>query len=346
MSDTQVSNDSGNSSFGGNSDILIPHAARFWILLPPDIASTLCTFVTLIYIFKNQKARSNIKNHVLIILLLFGLAIQLIDVPFYLNFTVHSAVIPANPSVCQIWSFVDIGLYNGTIILMAWMSFERHILVFHDQWVSTRKKRIIIHYIPISSIILYVFIYYIYVIYFYPCKHDYDYASIYCGSSTCYTDDKILNWWDIFANSVIPSLLEPFITLSFLFRVIWQKHRSHQPMQWRKRRKMTIQLMGLAIPNFSLNFPLSVLYIAQLCGMPFYSESDVTSYMYFFCYFITFIFSFICLISIVDVKKVFLEKIFHRQRQPLTRFTVTVKPQGSRTIMATQIPLKNFKIQY
>ncbi|CAF2028439.1 unnamed protein product [Rotaria magnacalcarata] len=337
MSDTQGSNNSDNSSSGGNSDILIPYVARFWILLPSDIASTLCTFVVLFYIFKSRKARSNIKNHVLIILLLLGLAIQLIDVPFYLNYTMHLAVIPANPSVCLIWNFVDIGLYNGTIILMAWMSFERHILVFHDQWMSTRKKRIIIHYTPISSIILYIVIYYIYVFYFYPCENVYDYTSIYCGSSVCYTDNNILDRWDIFVNSLIPSLLEPFITLSFLFRVIWQKHRSRQPIQWRKRRKMTIQLMGLSIPNFALNFPLSVLYIAQLCGMPSYIGSHVEVYIYFFCYFITFIFSFICLISIVDVKKVFLEKILRRQRQPLARFTATVKPEGYRTIMTNQV---------
>ncbi|CAF4175708.1 unnamed protein product, partial [Rotaria magnacalcarata] len=108
MSDTQGSNNSDNSSSGGNSDILIPYVARFWILLPSDIASTLCTFVALFYIFKSRKARSNIKNHVLIILLLLGLTIQLIDVPFYLNYTVHLAVTPANPSVCLVWNFVDI----------------------------------------------------------------------------------------------------------------------------------------------------------------------------------------------------------------------------------------------
>ncbi|CAF4087873.1 unnamed protein product, partial [Rotaria sp. Silwood2] len=108
MSDSQGSNDSGNSSSDGSFDSLPPFVARFWILLPPEIASTLCTFIVLFYIFTNRKARSSIKNHVLVILLLLGLAIQLIDVPFYLNYIVHSAVVPTHPSTCLIWYFVDV----------------------------------------------------------------------------------------------------------------------------------------------------------------------------------------------------------------------------------------------
>jgi hypothetical protein len=42
---------------------------------------------------------------------------------------------------------------------------ERHILIFHDRWVSTRKKRIFNHYIPIIALVLYCLLYYMIVIY-------------------------------------------------------------------------------------------------------------------------------------------------------------------------------------
>ncbi|CAF2038846.1 unnamed protein product [Rotaria magnacalcarata] len=329
MSGSQGSNNLSNSSFVGDSDILLPYVARFWILLPPEIASTLCTLIILFYIFTNRKARSNIKNHVLVLVLLLGLAIQLIDVPFYLNFIVHSAVIPTSSATCLIWNFVDVGLYNGSLILMVWMAFERHILVFHDQWLSTRKKRLLIHFVPLSSITLYIFIYYIYAYFLYPCENVYDYTSLYCGFTACYLNNTSLNWWDTLANIVIPSLLEPIFTFSFLFRIIWYKKRSRQALQWRKQRKMTIQLMGLSVPNFSLNFPLSVLYIAQICGVPSYFGANAVSYIYFLCYFITFIFSFVCLVSIIDVKKVFLTEVLRQQPQISARFTAAFKPQAT-----------------
>ncbi|CAM4848742.1 unnamed protein product [Rotaria magnacalcarata] len=313
MSDNQYSNNSDNNSSGSSSNGGLSLVARFRILLPFNIVSTISTFIVLFHIFINRRARTNIKNHIFIILLIFGLTVQLIDVPLYLNFIVHGAVVPATPVTCLTWKFVDTGLYIGLICLMGWMAFERHIIVFHERLLATRKRRIIIHYIPISIIILYYVIYYMYVLMFYPCENSYDYTSVYCGYSVCYTNNINLKTWDTIVNNVIPPLLEPLMTLSFLFRVIWHKHRSHQPMHWRKHRKMAIQLFALSIPNFFINFPVDVLLIAQLCGIPSNLGDNMLAYFYFLSYFVIFIFSFICLVSFIDIKKIVQEKIVGRR---------------------------------
>lgn len=327
MSNNQNSNDSNNSSSDSRSDDGLPFLLRFWILLLFDIASILSTCFILFFISINQRARTSIKNHILVILLIFGLAIQLIDVPFYLNFIVHSAVVPATPVTCLIWQLVDIGVYNESIFLMAWMAFERHIIVFHNQWLSTKRRRIFIHYVPICIIIFYFAVYYMYVLYFYPCEKIYDYTSMYCGYSPCYANDKNLNTWDTIVNNVIPSVFEPFITLAFICRVLWQKYRSHQPIQWRKQRKMTIQLLTLSIPDFICNFTISILYITHICGLPLDFGANILPYLYFLAYFITFIFSFICLVSMVDVKNIIREKILGRQRvAAIAPIRVTIKP--------------------
>ncbi|CAF3398160.1 unnamed protein product [Rotaria sp. Silwood2] len=73
----------------------------------------MCSLFVLFQILINRKLRSAVKNHVLIIFLILGLGSQLIDVPFYLYFIVHSTVISSNYSVCLIWWFIDIGWYNG-----------------------------------------------------------------------------------------------------------------------------------------------------------------------------------------------------------------------------------------
>ncbi|CAF2092689.1 unnamed protein product [Rotaria magnacalcarata] len=324
MSDNQSSNSTDSLSFA-NTEISMSRTTRFWILLLFDVPSIICTLVVLFCVFVDQKLRLSVKNHALVILLILGLGTQLVDVPFYLNFIVHSGVFPPNPSTCILWCFMDIGMYNGGAILLAWTAFERHIIIFHSRWISTRKGRIIAHYLPLLFLILYIFIFYIYAFYFFPCENTYDYTLPYCNGSPCYANDPIMGMFDWIVNITMPTLLEAFFSLSFMFRVVWQKYRSHLSVQWRKQRKMTIQLMSLTVLNLSINFPLSILNMAHLCGLPSNIGVDASQYFFFFCYFVIFFLPFICLASITDVYKKFRQKIL-RQRREMTQFTATVRP--------------------
>ncbi|CAF3250577.1 unnamed protein product [Rotaria sp. Silwood2] len=277
------------------------------------------------------------------VILILGLGSQLIDVPFYLRFIVNSGVIPATPSMCLLWWFTDIGLYNGVAILMAWTSLERHIIVFHDQWVSTRKRRILVHYLPLAFLTLYIFIYYIVAFYYFPCENSYDYTLPYCDASPCYMSDPIMGMWDSVVNTAFPSLFEAFLSLAFLFRVIWQRHRSHLPFQWRKQRKMTIQLMSLSLLNMAFNFPLSIIGIIHLCGVAEDIGAEASEYFFFLCYFVIFLIPFICLASITGVKNKFLEKVLRRRPRQLNRFTATVRPWDLRMQMTVVKGLTQFE---
>ena len=315
-----------------STDYSLPFATRFWILLVFDVSSTICTFVVLFYVSFDRKLRSNAKNHTLVVLLMLGLSVQLIDIPFYLNFIVHSSVVPANPSVCLIWWFIDIGIYNGVTILLAWTALERHILVFHDQWISTRKKRVFVHYLPLLFLILYIFVYYIYAIYGFPCQNSYDYTSIVCNESPCYENDPVMRMWDLLANNIIPALLEPILSFCFLFRVIWHKKRSNLPIQWRKQRKMMIQLLCLSSLNLAFNVPLNIIQIGHLCGLPQSVGAEATQYFFFLTYFVIFTFPFICFASIGGVNRGFQTTVF-RRRPKIRQLTATVRPEGVRTAL-------------
>ncbi|CAF1965449.1 unnamed protein product [Rotaria magnacalcarata] len=195
MSGNQSSNNTSNLSFA-NTEISISRTARFWILLLFDVPSIICTLVVLFCVFQDRKLRSSVKNHSFVLLLILGLAIQLVDVPFYLNFIVHSSVVPPTPSICVLWWFIDIGMYNGGVILLAWTAFERHIIIFYDRWISTRKGRIIVHYLPLLFLILYIFIFYIYAFYGFPCENTYGYTLPYCDGSPRYLHDPIMGIFD------------------------------------------------------------------------------------------------------------------------------------------------------
>ncbi|CAF4584999.1 unnamed protein product [Rotaria socialis] len=169
-------------------------------------------------------------------------------------------------------------MYDGGVLFMAWTAFERHIIVFHEQWISTKKRRIIIHYLPMLFLILYIFIYYTYAIYYFPCENTYDYTLPYCNDFPCYTYNPIMDIYDWIANITSPTFLEALLSLAFIFRVLWQKHHFHLPMHWRKHRKMTIQLMSLSSLNMAFNMPLCIINIAYFCGLPNDIVAEMTHY--------------------------------------------------------------------
>jgi len=143
-----------------NSEISWPRPLRFWLLLIFVIPSITCSLFVLYHLLFDQTLRRALNNHTIIVLLILALVFQLIDVPWYLDFIRRGIVWPQTPARCLVWWLVDLGFYNTASIILAWASIERHILVFHDQWVSTRKKRFFVHYLPLIILLLYATIYY------------------------------------------------------------------------------------------------------------------------------------------------------------------------------------------
>src|SRR5579862_3581106 len=179
-----TSNSNGTQGITEPSDgVNLSRELRFWFLIVFDIPSTICTLIILFYVITDRKVRSSLKNHPLLVTLLLGFTIQTIDIPLYINFIRHSSVVPRSPSTCLIWWFVDYGMFNSGLWLMTWTAFERHILVYHNHWLVTRKARIMLHYMPLLIIVLYLFSFYIYVIYFLPCQNVYDYSLPQCDGT-------------------------------------------------------------------------------------------------------------------------------------------------------------------
>ncbi len=132
---------------------------------------------------------------------------------------------------------------------------ERHILIFHDKWVSTRKKRLFVHYIPIVAIVIYCFVYYC-LVYFGPfCENSFN--SFIAGGVyiLCVFNDTILGTWDLLFHQVIPTFIIVSFSLALSLRVLWQKRKLNQRMRWNKYRKMTIQLLSISILYLLFNSP-------------------------------------------------------------------------------------------
>lgn len=335
MSTNDSSNSTDDDSFV-NSEISLPRVVRFWLMLLFNIPSVICSFSLIFYIIFNRHQRHGLHNHTILFILIFGLPVQLMDINFYLVFYHYGIIQPTEPIVCLLWWFADYGIYNGGLFLMFWLATERHILIFHDRWVSNRRGRFLFHYLPLILITAYILIFYIYVIFFLPCENTYAYTVPVCGASPCYQSYGVLGMFEFMVNTSIPIILEGIVSIGLVIRVQWQKRRLRQATQWRKNRRMIIQLFLVSGVNIILNLPISLIPIAHLCGLP--PEYGVQAQLYFFFlgYFVIFLFPFVSLSQFPELRKRMKRKIFPAQPRQ-DNFTINAE-QAMTVVQMRKLP--------
>jgi hypothetical protein len=290
----------GNSTSQG---IVISHVVRFWLYLLFEVPSIICSIFVLGHLLFHRALRHAIYNHIIILLLFLNLIVQLTDIPWILNYNRLDRVSPATNAFCMTWVFIDEALSITTIILFAWATIERHILIFHDQWVSTRIKRIFIHYFPIGFLSLYCFCYSLVVILFPPCENIFDYMLVVCGYPLCYYNNSLVAIWDVVVNHIIPAIVIILCSATLLGRILYEKKHMHQPIRWRRHRKMTIQLLSISILYLILDIPAILLKFAYLCGVSKNIGADFMLYAKFFTYYTYLLFPFVCASSLPNLKK-------------------------------------------
>jgi len=231
------------------------------------------------------------------------LPVQLIDVDFYIVFTAYGSVTPPKPFICLLWWIADYGFYLGAILLMTWLAIERHILIFHDGWISTRRKRFLAHYLPLIIILTYFIVFYSTAFFFIPCENTYDYSVPVCGFAPCYQEYGILGRWEYIVNATGPILLENIFSIGLVVRVLLHQRRLRQSAQWRKNRRMMLQLFLVSGLNASVNLPIQLIPLAHLWGLPEQDGIQTQLYFYFLGYWAIFLFPFASLCQYPELRK-------------------------------------------
>ena len=88
------------------------------------------------------------------------------------------------------------GLYNGGEILMAWASIERHILIFNDRWMITKRGTFLVHYLPLILILSYIFFFIFMLFFIFLCENTYTYDLPVCNAYPCYQNDPVVGAYD------------------------------------------------------------------------------------------------------------------------------------------------------
>jgi len=306
-----------------NSEISWPRTLRFWLLLIFDIPSIICSLFVLYHLLTNRTSRSALHNHTVIILLIIALLFQLTDIPWYLDFIRQGFVRPKIPTRCLLWWLVDLGFYNTVALILAWTSIERHILVFHNRWISTQKKRFFVHYLPLYILILYSTIYYTTVIFFPPCQHKFIYTLPVCAASPCHLFHRILGLWEMGIHGCLSTIIVAFFSIALLVRVIVHKRRRNRIFRWKIYRKMIIQLLSISALYLLLNFPIMLMSVARLCGLPPDVGVQAQQITFFLTYWVMFLLPFVTLSSLPGLRnKIYMIGFLKRQRQCTVNVTM------------------------
>ena len=299
--------DQNNSSYEHKSllpsKIAISRIVGFWIILPFYIPSLLCSFFVLYHFSFNRTLRQALHNHVIIIILFINLIVQLTNIPWILSYYRLQEVSIQTPSFCLAWVFINETLYITTTVLFSWATIERHILIFHDRLVATKYKFIFVHCLPIVIILVYCFSYNIIVILFPPCQNTFDYTQVVCAQPLCYYEVDSVAMWDIIVNDMIPTIIIIVCSIALLLRVLLQKQRMRQRINWRNYRKMTIQLLSISLLYLIIYIPGMLMGFIYLCDVPEYIGADFVLYAGFFAYYGNILLPFICAGSMPELKK-------------------------------------------
>ena len=283
-----------------SDEVTPPSSVQFVTFLIFEIPSLVCTIFLLYHLLSNRHLRKALHNHIIIILLILTLGIEIFDNPLYIDnyrFGGQKNSFNISPSICLMWWFFDFGVYGAITVFLAWGSLQRHILVFHHQFLRTRRQKFLMHYIPLVILSIYLFVFYIGVIFFPPCVNTFDFQSPGCGSSPCYTGVSYLNIWDYLGNGIACTFVQTIASLALLVRVLLQKRRIRQPVNWRKHRKMAFQILSVSCLSLTIVFPQSLIIVIQQVGGSNMSEfgAGVDPYFIYLYTFVVLLLPFICL---------------------------------------------------
>ncbi len=168
---------------------------------------------------------------------------------------------------------------------MVWIAIERRLLIFHSQAVfQGRWTKWIFHVPPLIICVIWALIvYFILVVISTPCTPVWDFEQLLCGPP-CYTYTGFYGEYDFIYNVCVPLLINIFVNLILIIRLIERK-MSHQPeINWRRHRKMILQFWTISSLHLALWSPLVTLSLIQMTVMPSFMVDQYTTLQYILYY--------------------------------------------------------------
>lgn len=130
--------------------------------------------------------------------------------------------------------------------------------------------------------------------------------------------------WETIVHQMIPVLIIVMFSIGLLLRIIERKYRMRRVIQWRKHRRMTIQLLSISLVYLLFSFPSTVVYT-----MTFFSSIEIVTdlawqWTGFLSYFTFLVFPFVCALTLPGLRQKLKAMMNCRQRRATVHFQQSV----------------------
>ena len=225
-----------------------------------QIPSFFCA-IQLLRLGQKENPLKLLHNQLLFCLLIVSIWAIAIDLPFTQAYLWLSFVPIQNEWACYFYNMSFFTVTGLNRFLMAFMSVERHFLVFSPQLYRTSRSRLVFHYIPLVFLVLCGILYFLVTNVFLPCpEKSFNYSLFMCGY-TCTVLDRHFGLIFIWIIAFLPTVVTSIASLLLPIRFIIQK-RTLQRVQWHRTRKMILQTSFIA--STYIFFWLSYTIVLQL----------------------------------------------------------------------------------
>jgi hypothetical protein len=197
----------------------------------------------------------------------------------------------STPTFCLCWSFIDAADYVTVTMLMAWASIERHILIFHQNWIVTNLQRWLLRHLLLIILSVY----------------------------SCIYNNLAISLRDYIVHYLLPCCLIVIFSAALLSRVLYHWCRVHGRIGWRNYLKMAVQLLWISVMYFVLLLPTLVFNSAYTFGL-----SDVFYTSTFFNYYTVLLAPFVYAVSLPELRAKCRQLVFCRGRQAVGPVTMTM----------------------
>ena len=200
------------------------------------------------------------------------------------SFFIRGYVWPRSEVFCQIWQSIEYSFTTCVIWCTAIFTVERHIFIFHPNYLRSQRQRLIFHFIPLISINLYVILFYILTVFLYECDGRIDFGKFLCGHQCLDTNGSIsrFNW---LFNILTPVFIIIFGSLFLLIRILWKRRTMQRNLRnWSKNWKMSIQLLGVASIYTVIWLPLAIISFILISHKDNHFVKSAEEYLHFVTY--------------------------------------------------------------
>jgi hypothetical protein len=150
---------------------------KFWLVLALSISSALCSIVILIHFYRQRRNLS--PHHHLTLILIVTSFIQVTTLlPLAMAYYQRGEVIPATSVFCTWWDWWEYGSNGVLRFTVAWGSVDRHLLVFYNSLMPTRRSRFVLHILPMLITCSYPAIFYFAVMILNTCEKHWNYETV------------------------------------------------------------------------------------------------------------------------------------------------------------------------